>query len=67
MKNLEKSTDMGIALELATHIENPCTVEVNGREENLRNFYMGEAERIIPTFQNQSAKKFLESVMEEYK
>mgnify|MGYP000508892225 CR=1 FL=1 len=67
MEYLERALDMGIALELAKHMENPCSVKVNGREENLRDFYIRESERVISTFQNQSARKFLEGKIKKYK
>jgi len=66
MEYLERALDMGIALELAKHMENPCGIKVNGREENLRGFYIKEAKRVISTFQNPDAKKFLEEKIREY-
>jgi hypothetical protein len=39
----EKASDMELAEFLIKHIDNPCTVEVEGRIENIRSFYIREA------------------------
>jgi len=62
----DKITDMELALRLAEHIEKPCEVEVHGRRENIRNFYIREAEKILPTLKEEHAKEFLQSIMRKY-
>jgi hypothetical protein len=61
-------SDIEIALLLATHIENPCSVEVNGKIENLRAFYIREArENVLPKLTNPFAREYLEKIISEYK
>ena len=65
-RNREMS-DIEIALQLAFHIENPCTVEVNGRTENIRDFYLRESqEYVLPKLTNPYAKEFLQEVIKQY-
>ena len=53
-ENFENSTDMKIALQLAYHIENPCTVQVNGEMKNIREFYLRESrEHVLQSIINQ--------------
>ena len=63
----EESSDMEIALKLADHIDAPCSVIVDGKRENIRDFYLREAEGIIPTFTNEYAKRFLQLKIDTYK
>ncbi|MCL5730428.1 MAG: hypothetical protein M1165_02575 [Candidatus Pacearchaeota archaeon] len=63
----KEMSDMEIALFWAGHIENPCTTIVNGREENIREFYLREAkETVMPRLSEEYAKKFLQSVIDRY-
>ena len=63
----EKATDIEMTMFLIEHIENPCEVEVSpGQTENIRYFYLREAERLLPTFTNEQAKELLEQKIEEY-
>ena len=67
MTDSKKLTDMEIALQWAFHIENPCTVEVRGRTENIREFYLRESrEHVIPRLTNPSAVEFLQGIIDKY-
>ena len=67
MTDSKKLTDMEIALQWASHIENPCTVEVHGRIENIREFYLRESrEHVIPRLTNSSAVEFLQGIIDKY-
>ncbi|PIN91060.1 hypothetical protein COU57_02150 [Candidatus Pacearchaeota archaeon CG10_big_fil_rev_8_21_14_0_10_32_14] len=59
-------TDMGIAVEIGYHIDNPCGCEVNGEWENIRPFYMRIAQETIPNLTNPFAIDFLEAKLREY-
>jgi len=60
-------SDIEIALLLVSHIENPCGVEVNGKIENLRSFYIREAKgNILPGLTNPFAKEYLEEIIRKY-
>ena len=64
----EKATDMEMALFLNNHIDNPCEVEVSpGQIENIRYFYLAEAQRQLPKMTNSHARELLELKIEEYK
>ena len=59
---------MELALFLMGHIDNPCEAEVEpGVRENIRDFYMREAEKVIKTMPNANAKDLLEGKINEYK
>ena len=46
------------------HIDNPCgTLE----KRNIRNFYIREAEKILPTMENLDTKQLLEEKISKYK
>jgi hypothetical protein len=59
-------TDFEIALGLANHIEDPCSVLVNGRTYNIRDFYLRLAKDVTPKLVNGCAKEFLESIIKKY-
>jgi len=59
-------TDIELAMKIAQHIEKPCEVEVRGEKKNIRDFYMREAEKILPTLKEEYARDFLESIMRKY-
>lgn len=62
------ATDMELAMFLIGHIDNPCQVEVEpGRMENIRGFYIKEAERVLGTITDESAKALLEFKIREHK
>jgi phage anti-repressor protein len=58
-----KLSDFEIALALATHIKNPCQ---DGHGNNLREYYIREAERSLTILTNPDAKKLLEDTIQEY-
>ena len=63
----DKPTDMELALYWAIHIDQPCSVEVDGKTENIRSFYLrGSKENILPILTNPFAKRFLEMKIREY-
>lgn len=63
----DKSSDLETALFLTEHIKNPCEVYVEGKVENIRNFYIREAERILPKMKNNYAADFLRNIIDEYR
>jgi len=68
MEKLEKiADDMSVVLSLASHIDEPCTAQVDGRTENIRPFYIKMAKEILPKLTNPYAIEFLESKIAEYK
>ena len=67
-KSPEAATDAELADFLIEHIDNPCEVEVApGQVENIREFYIKEAERVIPTMVDPEAIDKLKKKIEEYK
>ncbi|MBU1179189.1 hypothetical protein KKB69_02560 [Patescibacteria group bacterium] len=63
----ETASDMKIALFLAGHIDNPCEAEVApGKKENIREFYLKEARRLLSEMTEENAKRFLELKIKEY-
>ncbi len=63
----EKALDSEVVAMLSYHIDNPCKVGVDGEEKNIRDFYIREAEKILPYFKNPWAKEALQSKIEQYK
>lgn len=64
----EGASDMEVAEFLAGHIDNPCEVEVApGQVENIRDFYIREAKKLLPKITDLEAKRLLELKMQEYK
>ena len=66
MGNLEKLTDIEIAVGWANHIKNPCSTQIGDKRYDIREFYLIEAKIILPIFKNPYARDFLESVIKEY-
>jgi hypothetical protein len=63
-----KTTDIEIARFLVDHIDNPCESEVQpGQFENIRDFYIKEAEKMLEKMTNPEAKRLLEIKIQEYK
>lgn len=62
---MPKATDMEMVLFYQRHIEEPCVEPRTGK--NLRDFYIREATRILPTLTNPVAKSMLEETIEMYK
>jgi hypothetical protein len=70
--NIEKlpegATDIELAIFLVGHIDNPCGTEIQpGQIENIREFYINEAEKMLGKMTNPDAKKLLELKIQEYK
>lgn len=66
MKNFEKrekATDMELAEFLIGHIDNPCE-DLQGN--NIRDFYIREAKKVLDTMQDLEAKKKLEDAINKY-
>ncbi len=66
MTNVEKeksATDMEVAVFLTKHIHEPCE-DLNGN--NIRNFYIREAEKVLQTIKDPEAKKLLEDTIQQY-
>ena len=59
--------DITFALNLARHIDNPCTVQVGDKEENIRSFYLRQAEIALFRLESPYARDFLQSKIDEYK
>ncbi|MGM0628815.1 MAG: hypothetical protein ACQESA_00095 [Patescibacteria group bacterium] len=59
----EKATDMELALFLTEHINDPCE-DLEGN--NIRDFYIREAERALDEFKDPKAKQLLEDVIQRY-
>ncbi|HOX40842.1 MAG TPA: hypothetical protein PK263_01445 [bacterium] len=61
------ATDLELAMLLMRHIDNPCDVEVApGRRENIREFYLREAERDMEKMTDPDAKEMLRAKIAEY-
>ena len=68
MENLDKATNIEVAIHWANHIENPCGIMVNGEWKSIRNSYILECkENIIPLMENPLAIKYLQDVIKKYK
>jgi hypothetical protein len=61
-----KLTDMEIALGLAGHILNPCSVVVRGQRYDIRDFYLRLARQTAPQLNDSYAINFLKSVIVQY-
>jgi hypothetical protein len=60
-KNREVASDMAYALFLIKHIEEPCE---DAHGNNIRDFYIREAKKVLPTFTNSDAKKVLQDAID---
>jgi len=64
----DQATDQEVADFLCKHIDNPCEVQISsGFTANLRDFYIKEAERFLPTMTDPAAKKQLANKIKRYK
>jgi len=63
---IEKLTDMEIALFVSNHIRNPCEVVVLGKIHNIRDFYLRLARDVMPALKDSYAIEFLKSVAIQY-
>jgi hypothetical protein len=59
-----QATDRELAYFLIKHIENPCVEPQTGL--NIRSFYIREAQKLIPTFNDHTAIKILEDTIKKY-
>lgn len=69
MKTLERiteTTDIETALFLMSHIDNPCSVKVDNRVVNIRDFYIRRAKEVLSRLKNPYARDLLQSKIEEY-
>jgi len=62
-KSSEKATDMEFAMFLSGHIKNPCE-DLNGN--NIRDFYIREAQQSLEKMQDEQAKEILRAVIRQY-
>jgi hypothetical protein len=60
----KNATDLEYALTLIQHIEAPCH-DLAGN--SLRDFYLREAIRVLPSFKDSSTKALLEEIIAKYK
>ncbi|KKP41434.1 MAG: hypothetical protein UR31_C0030G0004 [Parcubacteria group bacterium GW2011_GWA2_33_14] len=61
------ATDMTVALFFATHINDPCGVEVGpGQREDLRKSYIIRAKTMLDKMTNEDAREFLRLKIQEY-
>ena len=64
----EGAADSDVALFFARHIDHPCEAEVQpGVFENIRGFYLREAERLLGTFTDPVAREMLEKKIGQYR
>lgn len=64
---MEEISDMERVLFWTRHIENPCSIKINDREENIRNFYLREVRKMVmPTIKDEFAKEYLEIILKKY-
>lgn len=61
-----KISDMSSVLSLVSQIECPCSVEANGRTYNIRDFYLKEAERLMPSLISSNARDLLHFYLNKY-
>ncbi len=64
---VEGSLDTEKVLFLERHLENPCGTIVDGEFRDIREFYIREAERILPTLTNPYAADYLARIIEKYR
>ena len=60
---LEEATDMEFAISLSGHIKNPCE-DLKGN--NIRDFYIREAQQSLEKMQDEQAKEILKAVIRQY-
>lgn len=62
-QNLDIASDIEVTSFFIQHIKYPCE-DLAGN--NIRNFYIREARRILPSFTNEEAKSLLEDIIARY-
>ena len=65
MGKYREPNEADVVLKLVRHIQNPCGTKVNGITEDIREFYLREAERILPTLTG-PIRRILEREIEIY-
>ena len=61
------ASDMTMALFLMQHIDSPCEVQVGPDEfRTIRQFYITEAERVMKTMENETAREMLGELLASY-
>ena len=63
-KSIEEATDTEYAIFLINYIRNSYTESKTG--SNIRDFYIREAQRALPTFENPYARELLETEIKLY-
>lgn len=63
IEEIEKLTDIEIAMFFIRHIDNPCE---DSDGNNIRDFYLREAKKILDRFANPFAKQLLEDKIRQY-
>ena len=53
-------------MRLAFYVENPCGIEVGGKQEDIRRFYLIESRNILPKLTNPYAIEFLQNILDKY-
>lgn len=67
-ERMNTATDMEVAFFLMEHIDNPCFTNLPTSEKvNIREFYLRQAEEIIPKMTNEDARALLENKIKEYR
>jgi len=63
---MEKANEFVIALGLANHIQHPCGMKINGKDYDLRDFYLRLAKKTLPELKEEHTRNFLESIIKIY-
>ncbi len=64
-KDIERLSDIELALYFAFHIDNPCSIKISDKDIDIRDFHIREAKRVLPNL-NYYARSFLELVIRSY-
>jgi len=59
----EMASDIEIAMKLIQHIEEPCEAPTG---DNIREFYLNEARKVLETMKEPSARALLQEVVDKY-
>ena len=63
---MDKPTDMEVFFFFAQHLDNPCSIVVEGERHNIRYIYEKLAREYLPIMTNPFAKSLLEKKLTEY-
>jgi hypothetical protein len=65
---LEQAQETEFVVQLIRHIQNPCgTTLPSGEEVNLRDFYLRQAEEVLPKLTNPNAIELLKAEIERWR